>query len=271
MEFNRETCTQCGICENICLQNAIHLNNFTFDANCNLCYHCLAVCPQGSITENGQLTPELNPRIPDSESFLNLLKHRRSIRNFKEKELPQKLVDQLINGVRLAPSARNAREVFITPVSGKEQMKWLNTEVTQTLNSTFHRFFNRFTKPIWKLIAGKKSIAYFRMKEKFITKQNHKDQIITYNAPMALLFHAPKSMIGNADMDCNIWMTYAMLYAETLELGTCVNGYLVSGINHNQALKLKLGIPKNHRVFSALLLGYPLYRFKREVIRTYPN
>lgn len=267
MEFNRETCTQCGICEDICLQKAIHLGNFTIDDNCNLCYHCLAVCPHGSITENGKLTPDLSAQIPSAESLLNLMKHRRSIRHFKEQEIPEELVQQILESVRFAPSARNAREVFITAVIGKDQMTWLDTEVTRTLNWNFQRFFNGLTKPLWQIIAGEKSYAYFRVKEKFMNKQKHQPQIITYNAPMALLFHSPKSLIGNADMDCNIWMTYAMLYAESLGLGSCVNGYLVSGIKHNQTIKQKLGIPKNHMIYSALLLGYPKYRFKREVFR----
>jgi len=84
---------------------------------------------------------------------------------------------------------------------------------------------------------------------------------------MVLLFHAPVSIMGNGNMDNNIAASYLSLYALTLNLGTCFNGYIVKGLKRNKKLCLEVGIPKGNQVFSALLVGYPKYKCFREVVR----
>jgi hypothetical protein len=87
-----------------------------------------------------------------------------------------------------------------------------------------------------------------------------------WGAPALLLFHADRFEISNND---NTWIavTFAMLAAHALGLGTQVNGLLPPIVNRSKELRKKLDIPHRNEVQAALLLGFPKYSFHRGVKR----
>jgi nitroreductase len=59
----------------------------------------------------------------------------------------------------------------------------------------------------------------------------------------------------------------AVLYAETLGIGSCFNGLVATASNNSAHVKTALGIPKQEKVVCALTLGYPKLHFAREAPR----
>ena len=57
------------------------------------------------------------------------------------------------------------------------------------------------------------------------------------------------------------------LTAMTLGLGTCYIGLLEAAANGSSSIRKVLNLPEAHRVFSVLILGYPVYEFQRTVDR----
>jgi nitroreductase len=57
---------------------------------------------------------------------------------------------------------------------------------------------------------------------------------------------------------------YLMLYAETLGLGTCINGYAQSA---PKVLAKHLNVPQAHTIYGALMLGYRKHTYRRRVHR----
>ena len=57
---------------------------------------------------------------------------------------------------------------------------------------------------------------------------------------------------------------YLMLYAETLGLGTCINGYAQSA---PKVLTKHLNVPKAHTIYGAIKLGYRRYTYRKRVHR----
>lgn len=95
--------------------------------------------------------------------------------------------------------------------------------------------------------------------------------MITYKAPALILIHAPKTPTGMPTHDANIWTGMASLYAELLELATCINGYIVNAFKRNKDLKKLVAIPPAHEVHSAILIGYPKLKYKSRVERKTPK
>ena len=62
---------------------------------------------------------------------------------------------------------------------------------------------------------------------------------------------------------CVIAMTYLDLAAASMSLGACWVGYLMLAATQHASLKKVLGIPQDHRLCGAIVVGYPKYSCHR--------
>ncbi|MFX1234090.1 MAG: nitroreductase family protein [Promethearchaeota archaeon] len=83
----------------------------------------------------------------NSEDFLEFLKSRRSIRNFQEKEIPDKQLEMILEAGRWAPSASNRQPWEFIVVKSKSKKAAL------TKTATYGKF--TATAPILVAIIGK--------------------------------------------------------------------------------------------------------------------
>src|SRR5665648_1010030 len=74
---------------------------------CIGCGHCMAICPTGAIEIHGrELSPDDLFDLPKKEmaagydELLNLLKRRRSMREFKDLPVEKALIDKILNAAR---------------------------------------------------------------------------------------------------------------------------------------------------------------------------
>jgi hypothetical protein len=86
-----------------------------------------------------------------------------------------------------------------------------------------------------------------------------------------MLFHAPVSKYGMAAADAYIWATYTSIFANTLGLGTCFNGFIVTAMKRSKAMRSEFGIPGGHQVYAALLMGHPKIKYTNEAGRESPK
>ena len=100
--INSETCNQCSLCIAVCPykifekdesgQIVINSDRIEF---CVKCGHCMAICKSKSIDVEGLSYEknfyELQASDITSDNFINFLANRRSIRNFKDKEVPREI------------------------------------------------------------------------------------------------------------------------------------------------------------------------------------
>jgi nitroreductase len=69
------------------------------------------------------------------------------------------------------------------------------------------------------------------------------------------------------DASCSVAVTYAMLMAECLGLGSVVKGPVAPACHRSPEAHKILGLPDDHEVFGALSLGYPRLKFKKRIPR----
>jgi nitroreductase len=91
-------------------------------------------------------------------------------------------------------------------------------------------------------------------------------EVIFHRAPAVMLFHSPSETSTPKD-DCVIASTTVTLAARTLSLETCYIGLFEFVANRYPPIVEELGLPPGHKVYSILVLGYPVLEFLRAVDR----
>jgi nitroreductase len=87
-----------------------------------------------------------------------------------------------------------------------------------------------------------------------------------YRAPVVMLFHGNRwamSYEENAHLVCH----HAMLAALSLGLGSTIIGMVPPIVDRSKILRERFGIPKDNRVLTSLILGYPKYRYRKGIHR----
>ncbi len=87
-----------------------------------------------------------------------------------------------------------------------------------------------------------------------------------YGAPAVMVVHA-ESWDTSSAFNCALALYNCSLMAHALGIGCCFNGYLQAAVNSSRRIKKWLGIPRDHRCFGAMTLGYQGIRYQRLVKR----
>lgn len=168
-------------------------------------------------------------------TFAELLKNRRSIRDFQDKEVPLKVIEDILQESTLAPSASNNQPCRFSIVHCKKTIKALSDESKANLLEDYAK--------------NKTSLN-----PAYVDVLKEKNFNVYYNAP-CVIFIIGSSSVRSLDVDCALAANYIMFSAVERGLGTCwIN--LGSQIRDPQ-LKAVLGIPDGCRIVAPIIIGYP--------------
>ncbi len=167
--------------------------------------------------------------------FQELLKNRRSIREFHERQVPLPLVKEILEDTCLAPTASNGQPCRFIIVQDRGLMKKLSDESKRNLLDDLARNPD----------SPMKMYADILREETFN---------VFYNAP-CLVFVIGPSQVGSLDVDCALTVSYFMFSAASRGLGTCWIA-LGSNIRDKDTLN-EIGVPDGCRIVAPVILGYP--------------
>lgn len=251
-------CTKCSACSHVCPSGIIVM---TADGPtlpnakiCIRCGHCVAVCPVDAL--DFSLTPLANQkRIDgalsiDSEKAEQFLRSRRSIRNYRKKEVANDDLTRLLEVAHYAPSGGNTQSVSYVVVNKREILDKLSA---LTLD---------WIAEMSKVNASMRSYSNLVS----ISRESGAD-VIFRGAPALVVAVGPCKMPIVRD-NARFSLAYAELFAPTLGLGSCWAGFfeMCSSAYHKEVYDL-LGLTEEQMVVGALMVGYPKYYFKRLVGR----
>ena len=80
-------------------------------------------------------------------------------------------------------------------------------------------------------------------------------------APHLAITHADPDASEHIVEDCTLATAYLDLAAHSHGLGSCWAGFLIQAAQHYQPIIDALNLPENHTVYTALMLGYPKFRY----------
>ncbi|TSA44058.1 MAG: nitroreductase family protein [Deltaproteobacteria bacterium] len=167
--------------------------------------------------------------------FKTLLKNRRSIRDFQDKEIPVSIVKEIIQDTCLAPTASNRQPCRFIIIQNREQIKKLSDESKHTLLDDLAR---NPDSPLKQYEAALRD-AQFN---------------VFYNAPCLVYVIGPRD-VYSLEVDCGLTVAYFMFAATSRGLGTCWIG-LGAHIRDHRILG-EIGVPDNCRIVAPIILGYP--------------
>jgi ferredoxin len=278
--IDQTTCTACGLCVKICPDGVLVMESGKPEAGggwftgCIACGHCTTVCPTGSITVSGRgMAPddafELPPALQraTADQLDALLSARRSIRRFAKREVERVTIDRILAMTSTAPMGIPPSDVGVVVFHGTDRVQAFAADACDAFGRMAW-FFSPLMLGVMRPFIGKENYLAMRDFVKplialLLNKRKQGEDLFTYNAPAALLFHHGP-MADPAD--CQIAATYAMLAAESLGLGSCMLG-TTAGLNHAKPFKTKYNIPSKNKIGLALILGYPAEKFRNGVRR----
>lgn len=167
--------------------------------------------------------------------YVELIKTRRSIRDFEDRPVSLEMIKEIINESCLAPSSGNRQEWRFVIVNNKDWLKRLSDESKNN---------------ILKEIEVNPETYMSRYKEAL---KNEKFNVF-YNAHCLILILGPRDN-HSLEIDCTLMASYIMFSATARGLGTCWIG-LGNYINNPGYLK-ELGITDDLKIVAPIILGYP--------------
>lgn len=280
-----EKCNSCGLCVQICKDFSLKMvNNVPVVSNeplfgCMACGHCMAICPSGAIEISGrEMTPE--DRIDftgmqnkaNYDQLKNLMIGRRSIRDFKDRQIEDDLIQKIIEAAKSAPMGLPPSDVRLIVLKGREEVRSFSFDVIDYFRKIKWIFSDR-TIWIWRLF-GKEAYQLMRsfaqpMVRFFIEEKGKGRNYLLYDAPLAIYFLASPY---SDPADPHIAATYAMIAAESLGLGSCMIGSVHPMIQSGaKKLKQKWNIPTKAPSGIIVIFGYPKYKFKTGIRRSFAD
>jgi len=168
-------------------------------------------------------------------TFQELLKNRRSIRDFQDQEVPLDVLEEILREATLAPSASNNQPCRFSIVQCKKTLKALSDESKANLLADFSRNPSSLNPA-------------------YIGALKDENFNVFYNAPCAIFISGPNT-VPSLEVDCALAASYIMFSAASRGLGTC---WIALGAQiRNPQLKALLAIPEGCRIVAPIIIGYP--------------
>ncbi len=211
---------------------------------CNLCGKCVAVCKEQAILWEGDWENDVEsfPGVKDYkenvsyEDLMQLLKAKRSVRQYKNKQIPGEVLKKVFEAMRYASSANNQRAWNFSVVSDSSLIDELSRESIKNV----HEYVGFPT--------AESALSYFSSIEK---------DPIFHKAP-SVIFLANGETSSMPQVDAGIVLTYGQLAAHAVGLATCWIG-LAHGLSMNKELMKKIGL--KGRIDGVLTIGYPAVKY----------
>ena len=253
---DRDRCLRDGLCQLACGRGVIHDDGqggpeIPDDkaSLCNACGHCSAVCPVHAITSPGSGGEEAVPI--DSALTVEFAAARefilscRSIRKFREPEVAENEILELLDIARKAPSASNSQSLRWLVINGREKMRQF-TKLTMEWFDTVVR-----NDPA---MNGRYAV------DSMMERYNAGHDPILRGAPNAVLALSDKGFAWGP-VDASIALTYFCLSAHGRNIGSCWCGFGMRAAEAYAPVREFLKLDQNTTVHAMAFFGYPDIRY----------
>lgn len=281
VQIDHDLCVGCGTCVKVCkgaplvmVEGQVKVDQSRY-FGCIGCGACVAVCPKSAITVRGRdMSPESALPMPpeDSrasyESLLNLMRSRRSVRDFASREIEPEKIEKLLEAATTAPMGLPPSDVGVLVFAGRKQVQEFRNDVWREMKG-------------WKWMTGGVGAVLMRpflgrvmsevmtgfvktAMQAFEDMDAQGRDSMMYDAPLALYFY-PSVWADPADPI--VAATYAMVAGQSLGLGSTMLGIPGIVVKQSRRLKHKYQIDDSASAGLVVIFGYPAFRYQRAIKR----
>lgn len=172
------------------------------------------------------------------KDIVEMIKTRRSVREFREDAVSEEDIKFLIDCARYAPSGFNLQPWSFLVITNKDVMRRLSESGKKALIPLLEPMKN----------SSKKA-------SDFLVFLKTKNTSMFYNAPVLIILLGNKN-VPTVDFDCPMAAQNMMLAAHSKGIGSCWIGGLQPALMDEGLLK-ELGAPPGYKAIAPLIFGYP--------------
>ena len=253
IEVSKNKCIHCGRCVRDCIVSCLKFDGEKIPVysdggvSCVMCQHCMAVCPMGALSFGGKNPDESAPFMTvKPDELLNMMKSRRSIRHYKDEDIPPETIQKLTELLAYTPKGGNVDALHFSVVSTRAKM--------QEVRNLSHDSIMKLETDSPMLNTLKQWVS-----------SGH--DMIFRGAPSMIVVSVDrkKAVPGCEDVDPIIALSYFELYANSLGIGTLWDDAAEGVIANCPEVRKFLGIPEGYTPNFALLMGVPAVSYRRAV------
>ena len=255
--IDKDRCNGCGTClqrfAGYCLREEGGIPAIEY-AVCNQCQKCVALCPRGAFLVNGvrPLKIKTHARL-DADELERFLEQRRSIKKFQDKPVPRAILERIAAAAAYAPNQNKNINLLIIDDTGL--LRGIYDEARRATR-LWHRIF--FTPNPVALLAraflGRRQYRLLQRKMEFSLRS---DANTIKNRAAAVMAVYGNPRVPVTAPSAPFLLSTMLLMAQCLGVGSTLMDALKLAINFSPTLKKRLGVPRGHRIFGVLALGYP--------------
>lgn len=279
VSVNRERCTGCGLCVDVCPHRLLYVDSAiasVLPGDCMGCGHCQAVCTFDAVVIEGlnsslglrYISEKLEAIAPgnyDCSGLVQLMRSRRSCRKYTSRKVSLDILEDLIKVGTTAPSGTNSQSwnYVILPERA-------DVEILGGLTADFYRQLNAQAKnPVYRflarLVAGDKLGRYYRKYYASVRealREWDEDGIdrLFHGASAAILVTGKRTASCPGE-DAMLATQNILLAAHALGLGSCLIGFVVEAMRRSSKIRRLLAIPADEEIYSVIGLGYPALHY----------
>lgn len=257
LNVDKGKCVHCGLCIKDCIVGCIEFDGERVPRygaggadQCVGCQHCMAICPVGALSFGGKDPSGSAPAgYGDPEELLTLIKSRRSVRAYKDEDLPAEDLEKIKDMLAYPPTGGNRDCLHFSIVGTRAKMDEIR-------RASYEKAIER--------VEGGDASRILR-----ICADSHRNgqDIIYRGAPSMVVasIDRSKAIEGCETADPIIALSYLDLYAQSLGLGTLWVDIAVMVFDQIPDVRALLDIPEGDDLGYVLLLGVPAVQYKRTV------
>ncbi|MCX6906702.1 MAG: nitroreductase family protein [Verrucomicrobia bacterium] len=256
---DEEKCGLCGVCVAACPAGLVRINASQpipvpadgADEACFDCGHCVAACPNEAFSHKNATPEQCLPIREDLRigraQVGQLMRSRRSIRNYETRPVARETISDLLDIARFAPSGCNSQPVHWLVIHDTEQVRQISAMVVDGLRN---------------MLKQDSGLAIRDVLARLVKAWDDGADIVSRGAPHLIIAHGPQAN-PMAPAACIIAQTYLELAASVFGLGTCWVGLVDMTANTWPPLRQFLGLPEGHVVLGTMAVGHPKFQYAR--------
>jgi nitroreductase/Pyruvate/2-oxoacid:ferredoxin oxidoreductase delta subunit len=279
--IDQAVCIGCGTCVDVCPDETISISEgkacVTGSESLN-CDHCAAACPEDAIKvtaidqtlsqyQTFETREDWNPHGQyDTADLVNLMRSRRSCRNFQVEPLTGDILDDLVKIGITAPSGSNCQMWSFTTLPDRESVLAYGEKIMGFFSRLNRLARNFWLRKLMKMIGRKQLDWYYENHYQSVQdaldswKNGGKDTL--FHGAQALIIVGSKKAASCPAEDALLATQNILLAAHSMGLGTCLIGFAIEAMKEDVEIRKYIEIPENEDPYAVIALGYPAETYR---------